>query len=356
MFVHLLPATPDAHFRERGGLLRLGLEVGLHAVQVADGQLFAARATVTERRALAPRWRTAAFLAGMCAGLHRAVLEVAVLGDDGARWHPVTAPLAGWLAAGGRGSYVVQWQASDEPVLAAALVALPHLLEPELVEFLETSRPCLVSEVIGALSGDPAAGSSVLGAILQQTLARIVDRDLRDRPPAHVAAMIATDSSAPRDINPACASAPPDSVLRPVPESFADSLRDPPAPEDGPAPRSAPEDTATEQAPPVVGRVRALSLPATLNPLVAEAISSLLEDPVGSGCIDTPQGIFMPLSAFARRGLDTGLVVRALHGAGLLATDRGRKVRTLGDGASSEPGIVVTQRTLNVQASLPFGG
>ena len=99
-FVHLLPATADAHFREPGGLLRLGLEVGLHAVQIADGQLFAARGTVTERRALAPRWRTAAFVAGLCAELYRPVSAAAVIADDGARWLPLSGPLADWLAAG----------------------------------------------------------------------------------------------------------------------------------------------------------------------------------------------------------------------------------------------------------------
>jgi hypothetical protein len=106
-FVHLLPATADAHFREPGGLLRLGLEVGLHAVQAADGQLFAAQGTVTERRALAPRWRTAAFLAGLCADLYRPISTAAIIADDGARWLPLRGPLADWLAAGDRAGYVV---------------------------------------------------------------------------------------------------------------------------------------------------------------------------------------------------------------------------------------------------------
>jgi hypothetical protein len=70
----------------------------------------------------------------------------------------------------------------------------------------------------------------------------------------------------------------------------------------------------------------------------------------------TPEGIFVPLSSFMRLGLDTGLAVRALHDAGLLVIERGRKVRSHGEGASSEPGVLLNPRIIAAQASLPFRG
>lgn len=57
-FVHLLPATRDAHFRGAGGCLHCGLEVGLHALQTADGQIFRLRRWPWSRHnARSEQWR-----------------------------------------------------------------------------------------------------------------------------------------------------------------------------------------------------------------------------------------------------------------------------------------------------------
>jgi len=358
-FVHLLPATADAHFREPGGLLRLGLEVGLHAVQAADGQLFAARGTVTERRALAPRWRTAAFLAGLCADLNRAISTAAIIADDGARWLPLRGPLADWLAAGDRAGYVVHWPRSHEPVTAAGLIALPHLVDAALAEFLAASQPCLVTEVIAALSGDLSSGYRPLRTIVEQTLARIADRDLRERPSTHAPSASApvvpdTDSIEKPPSAIATTELPPDSALKPLSEPADGGADDEASKFARRAPDAASDGVSSEAAAPFSGDRRALAIPATVHPVVAEALSVLFEDPAGGRHVVTPQGIFVPLSSFMRLGLDTGLAVRALHDAGLLVTERGRKVRSHGEGASSEPGVLLNPRIIAAQASLPF--
>lgn len=84
-FVNTLPATPDNHFSEPGGLLRLGLEIAFQALQETDAQLFAGRATISERRRLEPRWRLATFIAGMCCELHRTLNALAVTDPSGCR-------------------------------------------------------------------------------------------------------------------------------------------------------------------------------------------------------------------------------------------------------------------------------
>jgi conjugal transfer pilus assembly protein TraI len=65
-FVHLLPASEGHHHRGAGGLFRHGLEVAFHAAQASQGRIFALDRSPAERRALEPRWRLAAGLAGLC--------------------------------------------------------------------------------------------------------------------------------------------------------------------------------------------------------------------------------------------------------------------------------------------------
>ena len=96
-FVHLLPATADGHFRDAGGLFRMGLEVGFYALQATDGAIFSGRQTITQRSALEPRWRYATFLAGLLSELHCALNRFIVLTDRGREWPAYVTPLAVWL-------------------------------------------------------------------------------------------------------------------------------------------------------------------------------------------------------------------------------------------------------------------
>ena len=328
--IHLLPATPDAHFREAGGLLRCGLEVAFHALQAADGQIFSARRTVPERRAMEPRWRTAFFIAGLCAELHRALSAVVVTEEGETDWSPLVLPLGTWLRERGCPHYEVRWRTPTEPLAAGGLLLLPQVVSPPLLAFLAEGDRAVLSQMMASLAGASPQGPGVLGEIVHRTLGLVVDRDLRRH------------ASSPPHAVPS--SAPPDAVVpaqprRPDEQGEATGIPSPaasvtpsedeqrgvaskihPRRREG-RPKSAP------QAPPPAIRHRELLLPPTLNPLVAEALRSLLSGNAEAwereGVETTDEGIYVALTAWQRHGLDTGIVVRALHESRLLVPDRG---------------------------------
>ena len=112
-YVHLLPATPDSHFRHAGGLFRMGLEIGFYALQATDGAIFSGRQTITQRSALEPRWRYATFLAGLCSELYR-MSHVTVTNDRGEEWPAYLQPL-GDLAAATRAAAAITCAGSRIP-------------------------------------------------------------------------------------------------------------------------------------------------------------------------------------------------------------------------------------------------
>jgi hypothetical protein len=87
-----------------------------------------------------------------------------------------------------------------------------------------------------------------------------------------------------------------------------------------------------------------------LNPVVADALLSLLAPPEGgtpaAGVEISDEGIYVPLVVWEGRGLDTGLVVRGLHDARLLVLQGARKVwrKRLGD--EDVAGLMLTRSLL----------
>ncbi len=480
-FVHRLPATPDAHFRGEGGLLRLGLEVGFHALQAADGQIFSARRTVPERRALEPRWRTAAFVAGLCVELHR-TLAVVVAAEDDEVWCPFTGPLARWLQAGRHERYSVRWVEPGETNRAAGVLVLPHVISPTLMAYLGEGNGAVLPQLMGSLGGVPLREHGALDGIVRRTLGLVIDRDLRTTspglrpsapPPRFEPSLVdvlrrlarseawspnrpgspvwfgvdgvflvwpdaARDSleilggdGAPalarapetlaeglRSIGALRAAASGDLLWQIAPPGSSASLSalrfaDPgwlfgadapqplpiklecsgaravePVPEPPPAPATAPveappaepaaarphvgeaepaprqlslgiapsaADEEAEEAPQgVLERGREIALPPGLNPIVADALRAILGNAPDAlhdeGIEAWPDGVFVPLSAWRRRGLDTGMVVRTLHESRLLVVRGGRKVREGRSGRATEPGVVLSPKVCSVTA------
>lgn len=363
-FVHLLPVTRHAHFRDAGGALRCGLEVGLHALQAADGQIFSALGTVPARRAAAPRWRAAAFATGLGSEVHRPLFGAAIHAEDGAAWHPLRMPLFEWLHEGRRARYDVHWYDAGAPHRAATLAILPQLLGPSFLAFLADPDRTILDHVVVALAA-PAVGAApnALGAIVERTLSRVVERDLRraptprlDRPTAGVAEPIVSDdlllperseASSAHAIN--TSSKESSSAI-----AISDGTR-PPAVEhvghvDGTRRTSEPSAPLPETPSPPRTPRRRLAVPATLNPVVADALAALLAPPSGEalavGIEISEEGIYVPLVVWDQCGLDTGLVVRALHDARLLVLQGARKVWRKRRGEADVPGLMLNARLL----------
>jgi conjugal transfer pilus assembly protein TraI len=352
-FVHLLPTTRDAHFRRAGGLLQCGLEVGLHALHAADAQIFSARGTVQGRRAAAPRWRAAAFAAGLCIEAYRPVFGASVYADDGARWNPLLMPLLDWLQRRGCDGYTVRWAEASVTTRAATLAVLPQILAPSLLEFLAEPDRTILDHVMLAIAGSPAAGQTALGSIVEQTLSRVVARDLRLAPMPYPTPPTAAGSPAAPEDEAASAGAPAPAGQEPVsrelvtPAASGMIAAEPAAVDE--ATRNAAGPSASVDAPPRAPR-RALAIPPTLNPAVAEALIAVLAPPPGeplaAGIELSPKGIYVPLALWAQRGLDTGLVVGALHEARLLVLQGGRKVWRGNGGDADALGTMLNARLL----------
>ena len=362
-FVHLLPATCDGHFRHPGGCLQCGLEIGFHALQAVDGQIFSARGTVPERRAAAPRWRAAALATGLCMEVHRPIFGATVHDEHGAQWNPLLIPLFDWLQQCGRERYSIEWPHTGVPPRPATLAILPRILGSSLIEFLADPDRTILDHMVAAIAAPPGAEPNALGAIIEQTLSRVVARDLRRTPNRHptlpaVEAVGLFPPEEPSDPEGALAPAGEGTgsasmvstgdlpALDPARVQAAEQVR---KAEDAPhaALASAPVAELPASAEPVRRRV---AIPATLNPVVAEALLSLLSPAAGgapaSGVEISGEGIYVPLVVWEQRGLDTGLVVRTLHDARLLVLQGARKVWRKRRGEEDVAGLMLTAKLL----------
>jgi hypothetical protein len=360
-FVHLLPATCDGHFRHPGGCLHCGLELGFHALQAVDGQIFSARGTVPERRAAAPRWRAAALATGLCMEVHRPIFGATVRDEQGAQWNPLLIPLFDWLQQCGRVQYSIEWPRNGVPPRPATLAILPQILGPSLIEFLADPDRTILDHMVAAIAAPPGAEPNALGAIIEQTLSRVVARDLRRAPNRRLPAVEAVGllpSEEPSDPGGALAPAGEETGSAPMVSTGDLPALDParvqaaqqvPNEEETPdaAQSSAPVTEPPASELPVRRRV---AIPATLNPVVAEALLSLLSPAAGgapvSGVEISGEGIYVPLVVWEQRGLDTGLVVRTLHDARLLVLQGARKVWRKRRGEEDVAGLMLTAKLL----------
>jgi hypothetical protein len=93
-----------------------------------------------------------------------------------------------------------------------------------------------------------------------------------------------------------------------------------------------------------------LALPATLNPMVAEALRTLLSPSTGgdlaAGVEWLAEGIHVPLDLWTQCGLDTGLAVRSLHEARLLVLQGTHKIWRKRQGDAQVPGLMLDARLL----------
>jgi conjugal transfer pilus assembly protein TraI len=180
-YVHALPATPDNYFSGDGGLLALGLQTAFFSLQAADGQIFCGRATISERRELEPRWRQAAFIAGLCHELYRAVAEVVVT-DEGQSWPSFLLPLDDWLCQRGAERFQVEWPAQAFALRSMALLALTHIVPPPALSDLSQGNRVVVPHLMASIGGLPLPHEpNVLDALVRRCAAVVIGQDLHEQ-------------------------------------------------------------------------------------------------------------------------------------------------------------------------------
>ena len=297
---------------------------------------------------------------GLCIEGHRPIFGATVHDDQGAGWNPLLAPLFEWLRQGGRERYSIEWSPASAPPRSAMLAILPQILGPSLIEFLADADRTILDHMVAAILAPPGAEPNALGAIVEQTLSRVVARDLRRAPGGRPTQEPVTSPCSKEAFERENAVAPADDETE---RASGSSLHDPPTmdsncvrtagharqgentPDVGQAGVPVTEPPASEE--PVRHRV---AIPATLNPAVAEALLSLLSPPKGgapaAGVEISDEGIYVPLVVWEQSGLDTGLVVRTLHDARLLVLQGARKVWRKRRGDEDVAGLMLTLRLL----------
>jgi conjugal transfer pilus assembly protein TraI len=179
-YVHLLPATPDNYFRQPGGLLQLGLEVAFYALQGTDAHIFSGQSTITTRRQLEPRWRHATFIGGLCCEVHRALASLIVVDADGNEWPAYLTPLATWLAERRVQRYFVRWRAEAPEARSLGLFALPHVVQPAVLQNLSAGNTVIVPHLLASVGGLPVYREpNVLDSLVRRSLALVIDRNLK---------------------------------------------------------------------------------------------------------------------------------------------------------------------------------
>lgn len=178
-YVHLLPATADNYFSAPGGLLRLGLEVAFFSLQGTDAHIFSGRATISERRQLEPRWRLATFIGGLCCELHRVLTHVVVTDSHGGQWPAYLMPLSAWLVDRVE-RYFVRWRPKAVESRGLGLFALPLVVPPGTLQFLDEANTVIVPNLLASIGGTPLyRDANVLDSLVRRSLALAIDRHLQ---------------------------------------------------------------------------------------------------------------------------------------------------------------------------------
>lgn len=184
-YTHLLPATKTGHHRGPGGLFRLCLEMGMHALQIANATIFADKGAVTAelRFKMHPRWVYATFIAGVCAELYRPVTNMIVTDDKGDRWPSLMCPLYDWLS-GRSGKYHIIWNTQDELDVVAmhqstAAYILTSVVPKSGLQFLNQGGEVMTALTACVTNSTPQGVKNQIHQIVINVRKKVIERDLK---------------------------------------------------------------------------------------------------------------------------------------------------------------------------------
>lgn len=178
-YVHLLPASAHEEFAGAGGLFRLALEMAVYSTQAAEGRIFTPTDNVEARHALEPRWKYAAFLAGLTCELYRPLSSGVITTESGAVWPKFLTPLSDWLQAEKADRFFVNWMGSTKGSVSGAegSAVIGKILPTDQLTWLDQGSPAIVRDVMAIALGQSRPGDSILGETVQRIRDEVLKRD-----------------------------------------------------------------------------------------------------------------------------------------------------------------------------------
>ncbi|MGP8456873.1 conjugal transfer pilus assembly protein TraI [Ralstonia sp. 151470066-2] len=185
-YVHLLPASRLETHTGAGGLFRLSLEMGFYSLQASEGVIFTPTEGVERRHKLEPRWRYAAFLAGLCCELHRPLASLIVSGPGGVQWPKYLSPLHKWCTDHGFENYYISWQPEPRAewagVKAEVSAMISKIVPDKCLQYLEAGSPTLAPIVFSVATGVARDNENAVAELVTRIRKRVLDRDKAVRP------------------------------------------------------------------------------------------------------------------------------------------------------------------------------
>lgn len=185
-YIHLLPASRQETHTGAGGLFRLSLEMGFYCLQASEGVIFTPTEGVERRHKLEPRWRYAAFLAGICSELHRPLASLIVSGPDGVQWPKYLLPLHRWCSEGGFDRYHISWQPEPRFETASAKgevsAMISRIVPDRCLQYLEAGSPAIAPIVFSVATGVARDNENSVAELVARIRRRVLERDKAVRP------------------------------------------------------------------------------------------------------------------------------------------------------------------------------
>ena len=160
--------------------------MGFYSLQASEGVIFTPTEGVERRHNLEPRWRYAAFLAGLCCELHRPLASLIVSGPGGVQWPKYLSPLHKWCTEHGFEKYYISWQPEPKAewagVKAEVSAMISKIVPDKCLQYLEAGSPTLAPIVFSVATGVARDNENAVAELVTRIRKRVLDRDKAVRP------------------------------------------------------------------------------------------------------------------------------------------------------------------------------
>ena len=178
--VQLLPASQSHHHRGAGGMLRHSLEVGLWTLQQTEGKLIRGVITPQKRRVIEPRWRLAAFLAGICHDLGKLVTDFTVTDRAGGlKWRPYMQGLHQWADQNKVENYFMHWvdgRGKNHTNVSSTLIE--SVVSRKTLDWIGEGSTDVMIWLTESLNNNPGSGNQIHNFVVKADQLS-VERDLK---------------------------------------------------------------------------------------------------------------------------------------------------------------------------------